>query len=144
GRRARGGRRRPGRGRAGAADRGAAGRRAVRGGRARAGAVAGAAARAGGVDRGALHVTVVPGAVGDPVLEADRPRAGRRRRVQARAAGRSGVLARGVRLALRLVVRAFAVGGGGGVAAAVRGRRRARGGAAFGDVRGAAGSAAVA
>ena len=47
---------------------------------------AGPAARAGRGDRRAVHDAVVPRAVGDPVAEDHRPRAGRRRRVRARAA----------------------------------------------------------
>ena len=65
-----------------APDRRAALRRAARGGRRGARAPAGPAARAGRRDRRAVHDALVPRAVGDPVAEDHRPRAGRRRRVR--------------------------------------------------------------
>ena len=72
--------------RARAADRRAALRRAARGGRRGARAPAGPAGRAGRRDRRAVHDALVPRAVGDPVAEDHRPRAGRRRRLRARPA----------------------------------------------------------
>ena len=119
--------RRRGARRAAAADRRAALRRAAGGGRRGARAPAGPAARAGRRDRRAVHDALVPGAVGDPVAEDHRPRAGRRRCVPARPAGAQRpdrLRPRHVRGALRRAVRALAVGGRARVAAGrLRGRR---------------------